>query len=123
MASRAGQWLGAQTDRVGRVQVAPDQSVPSDPDVFVIGDCDALDVRDRPFAARRRDGCKADCSDWRTRGLAARSLARRRANASSSFKVIRPACLPDVMRFGSAENDEGVTDTMRLSRTLIDCVR
>ena len=24
---------------------------------------------------------------------------------------------------GSAENDDGVTDTMRLSRTLIDCVR
>ncbi len=37
-ASAAGQWLGAQTDRAGRVLVAPDLSVPGRSDIFVIGD-------------------------------------------------------------------------------------
>ena len=38
MASPAGLWLGAEADRVGRVKVASDLSVPGHPDVFVIGD-------------------------------------------------------------------------------------
>src|SRR5438552_10788348 len=38
MASPAGDWLGAQTDRAGRVRVEADLSVPGHPDVFVIGD-------------------------------------------------------------------------------------
>jgi NADH dehydrogenase len=38
MASPAGQWLGAETDRAGRVKVRADLSVPGHPDVFVIGD-------------------------------------------------------------------------------------
>jgi NADH dehydrogenase len=38
MASPAGRWLGAKTDRAGRVLVGPDLSVPDHPDVFVIGD-------------------------------------------------------------------------------------
>jgi NADH:ubiquinone reductase (H+-translocating) len=38
MASAAGTWLGARTDRAGRVQVTPDLSVPGHPDIFVIGD-------------------------------------------------------------------------------------
>ena len=42
MASSAGQWLGAETDRAGRVKVAPDLSVPGHPDIFVIGDTAAL---------------------------------------------------------------------------------
>jgi NADH dehydrogenase len=37
-ASPAGQWLGAATDRAGRVLVAADLSLPNDPRVFVIGD-------------------------------------------------------------------------------------
>jgi len=37
-ASPAGQWLGVETDRAGRVKVAPDLSVPGHPNVFVIGD-------------------------------------------------------------------------------------
>ena len=43
MASPAGQWLGAETDRAGRVKVAPDLSVAGHPDIFVIGDTAALD--------------------------------------------------------------------------------
>jgi NADH dehydrogenase len=38
MASPAGRWLGAETDRAGRVKVRADLSVPGHPDVFVIGD-------------------------------------------------------------------------------------
>ena len=41
-ASPAGRWLGAATDRAGRVQVEPDLSVPGLPQVFVIGDAAAL---------------------------------------------------------------------------------
>ena len=42
MASPAAQWLGAETDRAGRVRVAPDLSVPGHPDIFVIGDTAAV---------------------------------------------------------------------------------
>jgi NADH dehydrogenase len=38
MASPAGRWLGAETDRAGRVLVGPDLSVTDHPDIFVIGD-------------------------------------------------------------------------------------
>jgi NADH:ubiquinone reductase (H+-translocating) len=38
VASRAGQWLGAQTDKFGKVMVEPDLSVRDHREVFVIGD-------------------------------------------------------------------------------------
>jgi NADH dehydrogenase len=38
MASPVGGWLGADTDRVGRVKVGADLSVPGNPNIFVIGD-------------------------------------------------------------------------------------
>src|SRR3954451_4655106 len=48
-ASRAGQWLGAATDRAGRVTVEPDLSLPGSPNVFVIGDtAHVLDQSGRP---------------------------------------------------------------------------
>lgn len=37
-ASPAGRWLGAETDRAGRVKVEGDLSLPGHPNVFVIGD-------------------------------------------------------------------------------------
>jgi len=37
-ASSAGQWLGVETDRAGRVKVAPDLTVPGYPEIFVVGD-------------------------------------------------------------------------------------
>jgi NADH dehydrogenase len=37
-ASPLGMQLGAEVDRAGRVRVAPDLSLPSHPDVFVVGD-------------------------------------------------------------------------------------
>ena len=37
-ASPAGRWLGAETDRAGRVKVGEDLSLPGRPHIFVIGD-------------------------------------------------------------------------------------
>ncbi len=37
-AAAAGEWLGAPSDRTGRVMVSPDLSIPEYPDIFVIGD-------------------------------------------------------------------------------------
>jgi len=37
-ASSAGQWLGAESDRAGRVKVEPDLSLPGRPYIFVLGD-------------------------------------------------------------------------------------
>ena len=49
-ASAAGKWLGVETDRVGRVKVAPDLSVPGHSNVFVIGDtAHALDRKGQPL--------------------------------------------------------------------------
>lgn len=41
-ASPAARWLDAEADRAGRLRVAPDFSVPGQPDVFVIGDTASL---------------------------------------------------------------------------------
>jgi len=45
MASPVAEWLGAEHDRVGRIKVGPDLSVPGHPDIFVIGDA-ALAIGD-----------------------------------------------------------------------------
>lgn len=37
-ASPAGKWIGAETDRAGRVNVNDDLSVPGHPEIFVVGD-------------------------------------------------------------------------------------
>ncbi|HKJ54270.1 MAG TPA: NAD(P)/FAD-dependent oxidoreductase [Gammaproteobacteria bacterium] len=48
-ASRAGEWLGVDTDAAGRVEVADDLSVPGFPNLFVIGDTAAVaDPRGEP---------------------------------------------------------------------------
>ena len=50
MASPAGRWLSAKTDRAGRVIVNQDLSVPDHPNVFVIGDAaHALGVNGAPL--------------------------------------------------------------------------
>jgi NADH dehydrogenase len=46
VASPAARWLDAEHDRAGRVKVGPDLSVPSHPDIFVVGDTAA--VTDQP---------------------------------------------------------------------------
>jgi len=49
MPSPAGKWLGAQTDRAGRVRVQPDCSVPGHAEIFVIGDTASLDNGGKPL--------------------------------------------------------------------------
>jgi NADH dehydrogenase len=49
-ASPAGQWIGAECDRVGRIKVNPDLSAPGHPEIFAIGDTAlALDSAGRPL--------------------------------------------------------------------------
>jgi len=49
-ASPAAEWLGAASDRAGRVKVEPDLSVPGHPDIFVIGDATAaVDADGKPL--------------------------------------------------------------------------
>jgi len=47
-ASPLGRTLGAEVDRVGRVVVAPDLSVPTHPEIFVIGDMATVMSRGKP---------------------------------------------------------------------------
>ncbi len=49
-ASPAGQWIGAECDRVGRINVLPNLSVPGRPEIFAIGDTAAVfDARGKPL--------------------------------------------------------------------------
>src|SRR6478672_4800861 len=47
-ASPLGKTLGAEVDRVGRVLVAPDLSVPAHPEIFAIGDTAAVTTNGKP---------------------------------------------------------------------------
>jgi NADH dehydrogenase FAD-containing subunit len=48
-ASHAGKWLGAETDRAGRVKVQPDLSVPDHPEIFVVGDTAFIEEDGKPL--------------------------------------------------------------------------
>jgi NADH dehydrogenase len=47
--SPAGKWLGAETDRAGRVRVRRDLRVPGHAEIFVIGDTASLDQDGKPL--------------------------------------------------------------------------
>jgi NADH dehydrogenase FAD-containing subunit len=47
--SPAGKWLECGVDRVGRVRIQPDLTVPDHPDVFVVGDTASLNQDGRPL--------------------------------------------------------------------------
>jgi NADH dehydrogenase FAD-containing subunit len=47
--SPAGKWLGAETDRAGRVRVESDLSVPGSREIFVVGDTASLDQNGKPL--------------------------------------------------------------------------
>jgi len=56
VASPAGQWLGVETDRAGRVKVQPDLSVPGHPNIFAIGDTASVVAPTRNlFGIRRQE--------------------------------------------------------------------
>jgi NADH:ubiquinone reductase (H+-translocating) len=48
--SPAGKWLGAETDRAGRVRIQHDLRVPNHPEIFVVGDTASLDQDGKPLA-------------------------------------------------------------------------
>jgi NADH dehydrogenase len=48
-ASPAGAWIGAETDRSGRVIVKPDLSVVGYPEIFVVGDTAHIDNKGQPL--------------------------------------------------------------------------
>jgi len=48
-ASPAGQWLGTETDRAGRVKVGSDVAVPEHPNIFVIGDTASFTQDGKPL--------------------------------------------------------------------------
>jgi NADH dehydrogenase len=49
-ASPAGKWIAAECDRVGRIKVNPDLSVPGHPEIFAIGDTAlTFDARGKPL--------------------------------------------------------------------------
>lgn len=48
-ASPAGEWLGVDVDRGGRVRIQPDLSVPGHPNVFVIGDTASIMQDGKPL--------------------------------------------------------------------------
>jgi len=47
--SPAAKWLGAEADRAGRVKVHADCSVPSHPEIFVVGDTASLEEGGKPL--------------------------------------------------------------------------
>src|SRR6266404_4126335 len=47
--SPAGKWLGAETDRAGRVRVQPDLRVPNQPEIFVVGDTATVQQDGKPL--------------------------------------------------------------------------
>jgi NADH dehydrogenase len=57
-ASPAGQWLGTECDRVGRIKVNPDLSVPGHSEIFAIGDT-ALALMPPASASGRSSGRQA----------------------------------------------------------------
>ncbi len=48
-ASPAGVWLGAETDRAGRIKVKPDLTLPDHPDIFVVGDTAHIEEDGKPL--------------------------------------------------------------------------
>lgn len=75
-ASPAGQWIGAECDRAGRIKVNPDLTVPGHPEIFALGDTSSvLDSAGNPLpgmaAVAKQQGVYASQSiKARLRGVA-----------------------------------------------------
>ena len=79
--SPAGKWLGAETDRAGRVRINHDLSVPGNPEIFVVGDTATLDQDGKPLAGVAQVAIQ--------QGRYAGKLIRRRAEGRKSPKPFR----------------------------------
>ncbi len=92
-ASPAGKWLDAETDRAGRVIVNPDLSVPSHPNVFVLGDTALLkDEAGRPLPG------VATVAEQQGRYVAALLEARARGIDAPPFRYRDPGILATIGR-------------------------
>ena len=81
IASPAGQWLGTETDRAGRVKVEADLSVPGHPDIFVIGDTAAInDANGNPLPG------VAPVAKQQGNYVAALLIARQKGEATKPFR-------------------------------------
>ncbi len=76
MASPAGRWLRAETDRAGRVKVSADLSVPGHTDIFVIGDTAATTGSDGKLLPGVAPVAKQQ-GEYLARALIARQHGRR----------------------------------------------
>jgi NADH dehydrogenase FAD-containing subunit len=74
--SPAGEWLGCEVDRAGRVRIRPDLSVQDHPEVFVIGDTASLEQDGRSLPGVAQVAMQQG-------RYAARSIFRRVTNKSS----------------------------------------
>jgi len=81
MASPAGLWLGVESNRAGRVKVAPDLSVPGHPNIFVIGDTAAASSADgKPLPG------VAPVAKQQGQYVAALLIARQRGRSTPPFR-------------------------------------
>lgn len=103
-ASPAARWLDAKADRAGRVLVEPDLSVPSHPDIFVIGDTASILNEDgRPVpgvapAAKQQGAFVAQILRARLSGAVVPQRFRYR-NQGSLATIGRGAGVADFGRF------------------------
>ena len=89
-ASPAGAWLGAETDRAGRVVVQPDLSVGGHPEVFVVGDTAATKQDGKPLPGIAPWRCRR--ASTRASVIEARVPASRPSPSATSTRAIwRPS--------------------------------
>lgn len=92
-ASPVGRWLGGEVDRLGRVRVAPDLSVPAFPEVFVAGDLMGLDGADgQPVPGVAQAAMQSG------RRAAKNALARLRGAPTTPFAYTDPGAMATIGR-------------------------
>ena len=92
-ASPVGRWLGGEVDRLGRVRVAPDLSVPVFPEIFVAGDLMGLDGADgQPVPGVAQAAMQSG------RRAAKNALARLRQEPTTPFHYTDPGAMATIGR-------------------------
>ena len=92
-ASPVGRWLGGDVDRLGRVRVAPDLSIPAHPEIFVAGDLMGLDGADgQPVPGVAQAAMQSG------RHAAKNALARLQGRQTASFHYTDPGAMATIGR-------------------------